>query len=258
MTTLGASQILQPENVKLHGQERIFTAVNRTLAPGDGMYQSNDAYYLEVGASALHLIHRALAAGSRNAGQIRHVLDYACGFGRVLRWLQAGFPLARIVAVDADAKAVRAVKEIFDVDAFVLDLSLQEEIGAEFDLIWVGSLATHLPEDQLRAVIARLGSLLSPGGLIVATTHGPYVANRIARGEKSYGLDTQGIADIVRAYQQSGYGFSAYPKQQSYGIAICTVSKLMSLIETVNLQPIFYQGRGWVRHQDCVAIATKG
>ena len=248
-------RLLSPEKVKLHGQERIFATVNRTLAPGDGMYKGNDAYYLEAGASALRLVHHALAAGRRNVGQVRHVLDYACGFGRVLRWLQAGFPLARIVAADANPKAVNAVKEVFDVDAFVLDLSLREEIGGEFDLIWVGSLATHLPENQLRAVIVRLGSLLSPRGLVVATTHGPYVANRIASGEKAYGLDPKGIAGLLSAYEHSGYGFSAYPKQQSYGIAVCTASKLMSLIETANLCAVLYQERGWMSHQDCVAIA---
>jgi SAM-dependent methyltransferase len=255
MSNKNQTRLLKPEKVKLHGQERIFANVNRTLAPRDSMYRGNDAYYLQVGASALRLIYHALAAGRRNVGQVQRVLDYACGFGRVLRWLQAGFPLARIVAVDADPKAVNAVKEIFDVDAFVLDLSLREEIGSEFDLIWVGSLATHLPEDQFRAVIVRLGSLLSPRGLVVATTHGPHVANRIANGEKAYGLDPKGIASLLSAYERSGYGFSAYPKQQSYGIAVCTASKLMSLIETANLYAVLYQERGWVSHQDCVAIA---
>jgi SAM-dependent methyltransferase len=248
-------RLLQPEKLKLYGQERIFATVNRALAPGDGMYKGNAAYYLEAGANALRLIHHALAAGRRSVGQVHRVLDYACGFGRVLRWLQAGFPLARIVAVDADPNAVHAVKEIFDVAAFTTDVSLREEIGGEFDLIWVGSLATHLPEDQLRAVIVRLGSLLSRRGLIVATTHGPYVANRIASGDEAYRLDPKGIADLLSAYERSGYGFSAYPKQHSYGIAVCTASKLMSLIETSNLYAVLYQERAWVSHQDCVAIA---
>jgi SAM-dependent methyltransferase len=254
MTTPSATKILQPEQVKLYGQERFFERLNRTVVPGDGMYKRNDAYYLEVGANALRLVQQALAAAGRDTGQIRRVLDYACGFGRVLRWLQAGFPLARIVAADTDGKAVLAVREIFAVDAFVLDLSLQEEIGREFDLIWIGSLATHLPEDQLRTIIVRLGSLLSAKGLMVATAHGPYVANRIAHGEKTYGLDPAGVARLVTEYRRDGYGFSAYPNQRSYGISVCSASKLMSLIEGAGLHPISYQERGWVRHQDCVAM----
>jgi SAM-dependent methyltransferase len=254
MTTPSATKILQPEDAKLHGQERYLEAINRTVAPGDGMYKGDDAYYLGVGANALRLVRQALAAAGRDAGQIKRLLDYACGFGRVLRWLQAGFPQARLVAADTDSKAVFAVQEIFAVDAFVLDLNLQEEIGREFDLIWIGSLATHLPEDQLRTIIARLGSLLSAKGLMVATAHGPYVANRIARGEKTYGLDPAGVARLVTEYRRDGYGFSAYPSQRSYGVSVCTASKLMSLLEGVGLQPIFYRERGWVRHQDCVAM----
>jgi hypothetical protein len=38
-------RLLQPEKVKLHGQERIFATVNRTLAPGGGMCNGNDVYY---------------------------------------------------------------------------------------------------------------------------------------------------------------------------------------------------------------------
>ncbi len=241
----------------MHGQEQFLDTINRTVAPGDGMYGGNDAYYLEVGADSLCLVRQALAVAGRNPSQIKRVLDYACGFGRVLRWLQAGFPQARIVAVDADPKAVRAVQEIFDVDGFVLDLSLQEEIGDEFDLIWVGSLATHLPEEQLTATIARLASLLSARGLLVATTHGPYLAKRLARGEKTYGLDKEGIGNLTRGYESTGYGFSAYPKQESYGIAIYTASKRMALIEGANLEPVFYQERGWVHHQGCVAMIKK-
>ena len=249
--------LLQATNAKLRGEERILATIDRRVAPGDGMYNKNDAYYLEVGANALRLIHLALGAGGRSVGQIERILDYACGFGRVLRWLRAAFPSARIVAADADAKAVAAVKEIFNVDAFALDLTLQEDIGRDFDLIWMGSLATHLPREQLNAVLARLSSLLSSRGILIATTHGPYVANRIATGEKTYGLDAPGVLKILSGYKETGFGFASYPKQKSYGISICTASKLMSIVEDAKLRPIFYQERAWVRHQDCVA-AEKG
>ena len=129
---------LQSATLRLHGQERVFGTVNRTLATDDGMYAGNDAYYLEVGANALHLILHALAVSDRDLDKVQRILDYACGFGRVLRWLQAGFPRARITAVDADQKATSAVKEIFEVDTHTLNLSLQEDFGVEFDLIWVG------------------------------------------------------------------------------------------------------------------------
>jgi hypothetical protein len=74
-------------------------------------------------------------------------------------------------------------------------------------------------------------------------------------GEKNYGLDAQGLVTILAGYERVGYGFSPYPTQQSYGISICTASKLMSLIEEAGHHPIFYREGGWVKHRDCVAVA---
>ena len=245
--------MLRSDHVRLHGQDAVFQHVNKTVAAGDGMYDGKDAYYLEAGANALWLIRHALSAAERQISDITRILDYACGFGRVLRWLRAGFPLARTVAADADPNAVRAVRELFDVDSIVLDKSLTEKLGENFDLIWIGSLATHLPEIQLKALISRLSLLLAPRGVLVFTTHGPCVARRIATGEKLYGLDPQGVTIMLAEYQSFGYGFSPYPKKTSYGISICTGAKLFSLVQEGGLQPIFYQARGWVKHQDCIA-----
>lgn len=246
--------VLRSEHVRLHGQEQVFPSVNKTLAVGDGMYDGRDAYYLEVGASALGLVHYALSAAERAVSDITRLLDYACGFGRVLRWLRAGFPLAHTVAADADPNAIKAVREIFNVESIVLDKSLTENLGGEFDLIWMGSLATHIPETQLNLLLARLRSLLSASGVLVFTTHGPYVAKRLSTGEKDYRLDPQGVPMILADYQRAGYGFSAYPKQTSYGISICTASKIFSIVEEAGLQPVFYRERGWVKHQDCIAV----
>ncbi len=73
--------ILRSEQVNTHAQDRVFPAVNRKLAPGDGMYDGNDTFYLEVGASALQFVRLSLAAVDRKAKEINAVLDYACGFG---------------------------------------------------------------------------------------------------------------------------------------------------------------------------------
>jgi SAM-dependent methyltransferase len=245
--------LLNSEKVNTHGQERIFPDVNRTIAPGDGMYDGNDSYYLEVGASALQFVHRSLTAAGRAASEIRAVLDYACGFGRVVRWFCAAFPQAQIVAADADPQAVVAVKQLFDVTSFTLDRTLTEDIGSNFDLIWVGSLATHLPEADLKDLLLRLASLLSVDGVLILTSHGCYVADRIARAEKTYGLDSAGFRTLINGYEREGYGFGAYPQQKSYGIAVCKASRLVQLLDSAKLHPILYQERGWVRHQDCVA-----
>ncbi len=256
--TIDAWPQLRPDGEYLYGKQDLVTAINLKVSPNDGMYQGNDAHYLQVGASALRLIEFSLAAVNRKMAEIDRVLDYACGFGRVLRWLCAEFPHADIAAADADAKAIDAVKRLFDVAAFTLDRSLKEDIGSDFDLIWVGSLATHLPQEILQALLHRLQALLSSKGVLVLTTHGPYVAGRIARGEKNYLLDAKGVKRFLRTYENDGFGFSPYPDQETYGISACTASMLMSMFESARLRPIFFQERGWVKHQDCIAAIKSG
>ena len=242
-------RLLRAEKVELHGQEQIFATVNRTLAPGDGMYKGNDAAYLGVGANALRLIQHALEAGRSNVGQVQRVLDYACGFGRVLRWLQAGFPHAQIVAVDSDPKAVNAVKEIFDVDASVLDLSLRKEIGREFDLIWVGSLTTHLPEWETLRTIQYLKAHLTKGGVLVLTTHGDLVYQRLRLRERHYNIDEGRIGKIIREFDRLGYGHASYGRA-SYGISVSKPSRIVTMIEACNLVCVYFKARGWAAHQD--------
>ena len=236
------------DGVALYGQDAAFERVSLIVASGDGMHDGDDQYYVQAGANALSLIKRAVELG--NAGGIRRILDYACGYGRVARWLEAEFPNAEIVAADTDGKAVAAVRRILGIDARIVDGRLGARLGDPFDLIWMGSLATHIAEDALGATLGYLASSLGADGVIVFSTHGPYVAERIRRGEKTYGLERPQRAAILEAYERDGYGFAPYPRQSDYGISTCKPRAVETLIEGAGLSPVFYESRGWVGHQD--------
>lgn len=59
-------------------------------------------HHLEVGLSALRAVDRVVDPG-RPPGS---VLDFACGYGRVLRWLCGRFKGAVVTASEIDAVAV--------------------------------------------------------------------------------------------------------------------------------------------------------
>lgn len=91
-----------------HTKLNIFPHVNKNVAPGDGMLGEDESHYFAVGASAISCIRSAFLTAQKQRQSVKSVLDYACGYGRVLRWLKAEFPEARLLGVDADPKAASA------------------------------------------------------------------------------------------------------------------------------------------------------
>src|SRR5262249_45606967 len=72
--------------------------LNTTISPDERMPTTDVAGYLAVGESALKAIRLALLTA--RAPQPGEILDLPCGHGRVLRWLAAAFPEARLTACD--------------------------------------------------------------------------------------------------------------------------------------------------------------
>lgn len=100
------------------------------------------------------------------------LLDFACGFGRSLRFLTRSSLRADVWASDVQKEAVDFVAEAFGVhgihsayepDAF--------RPGRTFDFIWVASLFSHLPARLFHAWLGRLAALLSPGGVLCFSVH---------------------------------------------------------------------------------------
>jgi len=117
--------------------------------------------------------------------------------------------MPRILASDVNEKALVAVRDTLGVETRVADVECSRDFGATFDLIWTGSLLTHLREADTCRVLAFLLRQLSPQGILVFTTHGPFVARRIAEGDKLYGLDEHAAAQLISSYKRTGYVGSA-------------------------------------------------
>lgn len=99
--------------------------------------------------------------------RVGRMLDFACGYGRVGRWLVRDFGPERLVVSDILAPAVAFQRERFGVDGFV-SVPEPEALAdpGRFDLVWATSLFTHLPEPLFRRWLARLAALLEPGGML--------------------------------------------------------------------------------------------
>ncbi len=229
-----------------------------SISVDDGMYSpGNDSYYFLCGYDAARLCLSALKELSLDRQAVTSVLDYACGFGRVGRVLQACFPDALMLGADVDPKALDHYQSILGVETVRLskDVDAARSIDGDFDLIWVGSLFTHLPEPHVEVLISDLGDRLSEQGILAFTLHGDYVVDRLAKGEKNYGLDAEGISNLVSEFKNTGFGFSTYPGVQGYGISATSFTSASDKIERASMRLVTHQARGWVQHQDFYAVA---
>jgi SAM-dependent methyltransferase len=117
-------------------------------------------------------------------GDIRSVLDFGCGCGRVTRWW-SDFP-GQVAGSDVSAPAVAWCRENlpfarFEENALAPPLVFDDQ---SFDLVYALSVFTHLTGDLQVAWRDELRRVLRPGGLLLLTTHGRSYVPRLGDDER--------------------------------------------------------------------------
>ncbi len=228
-------------------------SVSLKLHEADGMFTGNSRHYLTCGASALNVIG---AAVERAGIRPRSILDFGAGAGRVTRWLRAAYPEAQISATEIRAEVLAFCEQEFKADTFQSSVVV-EELSAPrlYDLIWVGSVVTHLPEDTSERLVRKLLSWLEPDGVLVTSFHGRFVEARAASFD--YGIRS-GWDKLVEDLRTRGFGYADYAGQPGYGISICTQCWVTSLVERLpGARLVLLCERGWDGHQDVVGIQNR-
>ncbi len=243
----------------------------RTIAPDDAMHKDGDEpFYFQTGRAALGRMRRALAlAGKSDPGRI---LDLPSGHGRVLRMLRGAYPEARITACDIEAGAVAFCAEAFGAIPVVSRPDPAEiDFGAEFDLIWCGSLLTHLDEARWHAFLDLFERSLAPEGVLVFTTSGRRVVQILSRGlefgeeqerlaglspaqhrrharsgkarastaelcdasvaKRWYDLPASTTERVLRDYAETGFGFSPYEWTDDFGLTVASPAWVCRALE---------------------------
>jgi len=237
-------------------------AVETAVAPDDEMLApGHERHYFAVGRSAVVVLATALTARLGYAGgdePIASILDFGCGHGRVARFLRAAFPDARIAVTDYNARGSRWCVEHFG----CVEMGAAIPTGA-YDLVWLGSVLTHLPEAVARPLLAALAAALRPTGLLVFSSQGRFAARRIeeyfARGESGrpyvhYQLEREAALEVVRGYRDAGFGYVDYPGRSGYGVALVDRAWFnRALLAGEDLVEAMWQEKAWDAHQDVSA-----
>jgi SAM-dependent methyltransferase len=231
----------------------IESTVNRTISPHDGMF-TGESYYFKVGRSALECVDISLRAARMNVCDVRRILDLPCGHGRVLRYLRTAFPEAEITACDIERKCVDYCASTFGAVP-VRSEDDPHKIPIErgsFDLIWVGSLLTHLDSGLWSDFLDVFRSSLRPGGLLIFTTHGlqTYRANL-----EAYRRDFRSYATLLYDYEREGFGYEKYPDSDGYyGISLSSPAWVLTQLAKVGgLRTVHFGEMSWEYHHDCYA-----
>jgi SAM-dependent methyltransferase len=244
--------------------------INRNLNPNDKEFidRSDEQirHYFSVGADAMRIIINALLANSPQPPQ--SILDFPSGSGRVTRHLRAFFPEARIVASDLYDYHVDFCREAFQIDGLLSRVNVSKiDFREKFDLIFCGSLLTHLPEASFSDTINLISRSLSDSGIAVITLHGRF-SDHLQATKPDFYLPDQLYEVAAESVRRTGFGYVDYThdvlegifnKDEGYGIALVRPHWVMRLLEPrTDLRLLGYVERGWDNHQDVLIFGRPG
>ena len=239
--------------------------VAAVISPEDDMHNDADptatARYFYVGLSALETILDALLLARKT--QVTRILDLPCGFGRVLRHLRAAFPDAELHACDLYDNRIQFCGDVLGAVPVKSKEKLSDlQLPASYDLIWCGSLLTHLPEGLFEEAFRLMCRSLAPEGVAVITVHGRYVPLNQRTGVKY--LADELFIRAERGFYRTGFGYAdyhtpdIYTDQSDYGISISAPSYVLRLLEDDDsISVLSYQDRAWDDHHDVVVIGKR-
>jgi SAM-dependent methyltransferase len=145
---------------------------NRLLKEGTQFFSPNEAYFA---AYKVEEVRRVLHES------VQRILEFGCGIGRNIPFLQRAFPDAEIVGTDvSEASLEQAATEnphqAFHVESPALSLG-------HFDLIFVAGVYHHIAPPERTAVTRLLRNRLKPAGSLCVFEHNPYnpVTRRIVK-----------------------------------------------------------------------------
>jgi SAM-dependent methyltransferase len=227
--------------------------VSLKMHTSDFMYRPGWAFdYLEAGLSATRCIRTSLGAvGKTNS--VGAILDFPCGYGRVLRFLKQIFPDSAITGAEIEIPALEFCRRAFAIETIPSTSDFRSlSIPRKFDLIWCGSLITHLDEHATADLLGFFYRHLLDGGVCIFSTSGDRVVELLENKTVRYeGLSEEMHLQMLRAYRQKGYGFAEEMARPGHGYSLTTRARAIELARGAgSWKHVHFMEKGWHRLQD--------
>ena len=173
----------------------------------------------------------------------------------MLRLLRERMPPERITACDVVPEAVAFCAHEFGARPLLSDPEFDGVPFESYELIWVGSLVTHLDERLLTKFTSLLPHLLEPGGIALITTHGDFAIEDVSRYEDRLAPMQ---ATLEEEYRRTGFAFVPYEgRTEGMGYAFHSPEMLCRAVESASggtLQRLAEWPQGWDHHQDVLVF----
>ncbi len=239
---------------KKHGVKELNTAISKNdfmfmfeLFHRHDIPNAIDAY-LDRGLRAYNMIDKIIKKSGFDQQKMR-LLDFACGHGCVLRFLTTEMPAGNIYASDIKKDILQYVAREFDVPTIPSVWNPSDfKVKERFELIFVSSLFTHLPEELFTQWLTQLFSLLTPNGVLFFSTHN---ITRLKGKETEHfayikGSEDTLLNDLSEAITNTNY----------YGTTYNSDSHLIQLFGKMGLKDNNYALYGTIYgSQDLVAVS---
>lgn len=168
--------------------------------------------FFESGQQSVRDLNRALAVIGRSLESYPTILEFGCGCGRIMLWLEEVAAGAELHGVDIDDRAVKWAQANIPYASFKVNDPLPplDYPDGFFDLVYNHSVFTHLDEEYQDKWLAELRRVTKPGGTILLTVHGEVAVRHNEELTANAGGDSTWLREELR---RSGI---AFVRQDSY------------------------------------------
>lgn len=218
------------------------------------MFVGHSGHYFSVGLDAANIIDSILQ--ENRLAQPQKILDLPSGHGRVLRFLKTRYPQAQFTACDLNQDAIKFCAARFGASPCVSSNSFRDiPVNDQYNLIWCGSLITHLKAPAISDLLNFFYDKLSLQGILIFTTIAEEACSRLRSGI-TYDLNPRDIANLIRDYEKSGFGYAQYPgNRRDYGLTLTAPSWIRNEVSKIKgLKELYFAKTRWDKHQDAFAF----
>jgi SAM-dependent methyltransferase len=156
------------------------------------------------------------------------VLDFGCGWGRIIRFFLKDLPAERLWGIDVNADAIAICRRTNPWSRFevVTPAPPTGFADATFDVVYSFSVFSHFSEDMHVRWLAEVRRILRPGGVFMATTRRrdfieQSVFDRLRRPLSRHPEAIAGVFDDTRrwlaAYDAGQYCYEPLPGMVDWG-----------------------------------------
>jgi SAM-dependent methyltransferase len=218
-----------------------------------GEADSGVEWYLGGAKNVVGLLEQSVATVGRSLPDLRAVIDFGCGYGRVIRVLVEQVEPRRVYATDVIREGVAFCASEFGVNPiFAPGKGLPSLPPA--DLLYAISVLTHLPAAVGRDVLSAWGASIEPNGVLLFTTHGPETIAAPA----SYGIDNSLAPELGARLAEDGFAYATYAHNlgDADGVAWDTPEHVAELAARClpGFRQVLHLPRGLDGHQDVYAF----